>query len=405
MSIFGHFTRSYDESHKQSNRIHLIGSIVLFNSILNIDELDNNLFRGFLSGDERIFLFIVLEKSYFLERNINVYDEIAEERRNMVIIYITLEGLLGISNSKENIIENIFGVKSLWSKNFDLIGRNSYFLFLDLYWSNILLKFKLSGIDISGGTSPKRHLLNTADGKLTQFLNICLNFNYNEVNNIIYKSFNDKNQYLSSLIPLDYYNALKQFLDGWCENKGLNVKANDIASSIERLVLNNDNSHFNENLIFGVNNLLYSINHLMKIILKNENDKLEELKKKLNKLELDINQENYRLNRNENLTIDIHMSNKDKKRLKKERTEILKDPSINKKLKNNIDKYTINSTKLKGLITDKENEIKNLEISLKYKSLNDLNEIYSKSKISTKSKFSGFKLKKNANLITNNVVP
>ena len=113
MSILGHFTRSYDESHKQKNRIHLIGSIVLFNSILNIDELDNNLLRSFFSRDEKIFLFIVLEKSYFLDMKLNVYEEIVEERKNIVIIYITLEGLLGISNSKKNIIENIFGVKSL----------------------------------------------------------------------------------------------------------------------------------------------------------------------------------------------------------------------------------------------------------------------------------------------------
>lgn len=394
MSILGHFSRSFDESHKKNNRIHLIGSIVLFNSILNIDELDNNLFRVSLSEGEKIFLFIVIEKSYFLENNLNVYGEIVQEGRNIVFIYISLEGLLGIYNSKENTIENIFGVKTLWVKDFDLIGRNCYFLFLNLYWSNILLKFKLSGIDISGGTSPKRHLLSTADGKLTQFLNICLNFNYNDVNKIIYNSFNDDNQYLSSQIPLDFYNELKKNWDEWCEIKGISVKDNEIASFIERSGLNNNKSYFNENFIFGVNNLLYSINHLMKIILKNENDKLEELKKNLNKCESDLDLENFKLNRNENLTTHIHMSNKAKKRLKKERTEILKDPSINKKLKENIDKYTKICTKLKALITDKENEIKNLEISLKDKSLNDLNEIYSKSKISTKSKFSGLKLKK-----------
>jgi hypothetical protein len=236
--------------------------------------------------------------------------------------------------------------------------------------------------------------LSTADGKLTQFLNICLNFNFNDVNKIIYNSFNDDNHYLSSQIPLGFYNNLKKNFDEWCDLKGIRVKDNEIASLIERSGLNDENSYFNENIIYGFNNLIYSINHLKKIILNNDNDKLEELKKNLNKYELDLDLENFKLNRNENLTTHIHMSNKQKKRLKKERTEILKDPSINKKLKENIDKYTKICIKLKALITDKENEIKNLEISLKDKSLNDLNEIYSKSKISTKSKISGLKLKK-----------
>lgn len=237
-------------------------------------------------------------------------------------------------------------------------------------------------------------MLNTADGKLTQFLSICLNFNYNKVNEIIYNSFNDKNQYLSSQIPLNFFNLLKQFLEHWFKLKKINVNVNEISSALDRAHLNNDIPYFNELTIFGVNNLLYSINHLMKIILKNEYDKLDELKKKLNILETDIKLEKFRLNRNENLTTHIHMSNKEKKRVKKERSEIIKNPSINIKLKDNIEKYTINIANLKTVISEKENEIKNLEISLKDKSLNELNEIYSKSNISIKSNISGFNLKK-----------
>ena len=113
IQILGCFTRSFDDSHKKNKRIHLISSIVLFKSNLNIDELENNISKTFYNSNEVIYLFIVLEKSFFLDNKLNVYEEIVDERRNIVIIYITLEGLLGISNSKENIIENIFGVKNL----------------------------------------------------------------------------------------------------------------------------------------------------------------------------------------------------------------------------------------------------------------------------------------------------
>ena len=51
------------------------------------------------------------------------------------------------------------------NKDFDAVISNSLFIFNNLYWSNMILTFKMSGYDISGGTEFKRHLLCTLAGK------------------------------------------------------------------------------------------------------------------------------------------------------------------------------------------------------------------------------------------------
>lgn len=53
ISILGCFARSFDESHNKNNSIHLICSIVLLNSNLNIDELENNISLSLWKNDER----------------------------------------------------------------------------------------------------------------------------------------------------------------------------------------------------------------------------------------------------------------------------------------------------------------------------------------------------------------
>jgi len=74
------------------------------------------------------YLFIVVDKKTLLENKMGLFhDEIVIEKKNLVIIYLTLERLVGIFNSKENIAELIFGNKYLKHKNFELIGRNSFF--------------------------------------------------------------------------------------------------------------------------------------------------------------------------------------------------------------------------------------------------------------------------------------
>lgn len=63
-----------------------------------------------------------------------------------------------------------------------------------------MLKFKLNGIDVSGGSSPKRHILQTVDFKLVKFLNY-LYANDSSTPEQIYKGL--YSEILSSSIPLD----------------------------------------------------------------------------------------------------------------------------------------------------------------------------------------------------------
>jgi hypothetical protein len=261
--------------------------------------------------------------------------------------------------------------------------------------------------------------LNTVDVVLTQFLNVLFDNDFDKVNMLVYNSFNKNYNFMSSVIPIDLYDKLNLIYINLCNSKEFltkygnvdfiftanNQKEYDLILEESNLT-ESDSESENENFMQAFNivyrNIYYSINYLIKLIIKKEVDKLDYLKIKLKNIESDLRSDKYNLDRNENLSTSIHMSNKEKKKIKKERREL--KPIINIKLKDNIDRNTREEIKLNTVISDKENEIKNLEISLKNKSLNELNEIYSKSNISIKTNFSMLKLKKkNTNLVTNNV--
>jgi len=188
------------------------------------------------------------------------------------------------------------------------------------------------------------------------------------------------------------------------EYKNLSSALENISSSSLEKNINFRNFEINK---FVIDNLIFTVEILKKNIIKKYNDDLESLNTKLKKVESNKSLEEYKLNSNTNIReiSTVNMSNKAKKAFKKLRSTIEQDPKINLNLQKNIGQLSKEYSNLKIEISKKENYIKNLEISLKDKSLNELNEIYYKSNISSKSKISGFKLKKikNANLITNNV--
>lgn len=410
-SILCSLARSFDENHKKQNSIHLISSIVLLKSNLDLSYLDERFSLSTWKINEKVFLFIVLDRKYFIDNNLDVYNPLILDRNKIVFIFITLEGLLGISNSKENTFEILFGCKSLFQKDFDLIGKNCFFLFLNITWWNILLFFKYRGIYISGGTTPKRHLLSTTDATLKNLLDIWFNFDVKLINKVIYESFNDNNKYLSSTIPYSIKSEIesefKDFNNIFLQT--YNVKASILLSDEYSNLRNGQGNGIMEELLFFLfRNILYSIELITKLILKEYTDKIDNLKTTLSKLKSEISSEKYQLTKIDDLLNGntVHMSNKEKKEFKKERRKIIfNHENLIQKINLKIEKLSKDYSKLEEIIFNKENEIKDLEISLKDKSLNELNEIYFKSNISTKSKFSAFKKnnKKNTYLINNNV--
>ena len=76
------------------------------------------------------------------------------------------------------------------------------------------------GVNISGGTSPKRHLLNSVDAILKEFLDILFCYKSEFIKKyIIYESQKKSSNYiLSSSIPRSFYEKWLEFLTKGCSN-------------------------------------------------------------------------------------------------------------------------------------------------------------------------------------------
>jgi len=123
-------------------------------------------------------------------------------------------------NLTNDFITEILGAKESTKKNFDSICQDSVFIFRNIDWSNLIFLFKLKGIDISGGSNTKRHMLSTVDATLKEFLDLFYGYNTNFINkHIIYESFKNKDAYLSSHINLNSYkdalNTIKELKDSF----------------------------------------------------------------------------------------------------------------------------------------------------------------------------------------------
>lgn len=371
-SIICNFTRSYDKSHIKNNRIHLISSNLIIDSetsdllIENAYKLFNgNLLNPYAQQNEIFYIFNVEEDNLF--NNSNTDYEI-NAHKNICIIHISLDRLiwflgLNIKTDKNDIFSNVFGDLEQKNKDFENICQNSIFIFSNQLWSTILLKFKLNNIDISGGSSPKRHILQTVDYLLIHQFQILTPFiNYKRILEIIYKS--SKNPILSSSLPIDFYNT---FLIN--KENILNYLVKDInnypnINNIKLIVneeFNNENSTSLLNII--INNLKLVVNLLIKDLIKPKENEIENLNKENERIKSDMSTILSELNNIEEVNIKStrYMSNKEKKRFKKERTLINQN-------KNNEDYLT--KLKLKIFKFEAEIEKNNQEID---SILNDIN--------------------------------
>ena len=109
-----------------------------------------------------------------------------------------------------------------------------------MLWSTIVL------LQISNGNSFKRHILNTIDFQLINFLED-IYYDKKIIKIIIYNSL--KNNFLSNIVPLELYNKvldinhelyLTQFhdIEGWCQNI-------DLGHYLSKFIINNYYKSFN----------------------------------------------------------------------------------------------------------------------------------------------------------------
>lgn len=236
-SIIANLTRMFDKSHLDNKRIHLLSSITGALD-LNINYLDlNNIITKYLKLKDNnykvyyIFNIITLQEyidllSFIDNKKYNIQDpSLWKENKcvkinysdNLSIYYIPLNNLFYILNSEiqgidtNNIFTNLFGDFYLKNNDYRSINSQSIFIFRDIIWSTVLLYAKLNKIDISGGCISRRHILNTVNYDLMEFLYLIENKNINLRKHIVNNMFNSK--FLSNKIDTNIFKKLKDIIN------------------------------------------------------------------------------------------------------------------------------------------------------------------------------------------------
>lgn len=374
-AILANFTRSLDKSHTENNRIHLISSICL----IKYDEmvLLNKFLEQDLFGDN-LFVFIVAPKSN------DIPTSKAVRKGNLTIIYLTIYEFLsnlGLTDKSDPLFEKVFGKSNLSHKNFDVISQKSIFIFQNQMWSNILLNFKINNVDLSGGTTPKRHILQTVNYQLVlQLLKIYGDSNI--IKKMIYNSFKDP--ILSSSVPLNYY---QNFLNN--KNKIHNLKVKDIykiPSIIKHPLIYNETELIKQNYLTYEDiiqtNLKEAIHMLIQNITNSIKKELDNYNKTYNLYHSELNSLEIQVSQIENIDSikTKYMSNKAKKLFKEEKKKI-KASDFTKELANLKNKISVLENKIDNInkkIISKQSELTQFTQNIKEYTLLELNNLQKK---------------------------
>jgi len=385
--ILACFTRSFDEHH-DNNNIHLIASTVLvrdnfnyqplFNSLDSpnggkkyyvVDIYDNGIFNPTPSLD-----FIKLIESPNRTVNYNRYTDVEKYG----YLSINLNDLFRIDRDNDidahtdedktkYFIRDIF-YKCIDTKSENQIYTQTLFVFNNITWSNIVLKFKIHNIDVSGGGTTKRHILSSTDILLSTFLNKIFQYDHDFILNLGYKTYKDEKEVMSSRIPLNTYKA---YLDNFPEIKKLNSHSNSIFNEIKLIIeskRSSDDALVNDVLVrILANNLLISRNLIVRqLILHTKTELMDSIGTRYYRRRSELYTLEEQFDKFDTST--KYMSVKSKKKLKKERTELIKtgiDPD---------DTY-IKITKMRVEVSNLEKayNLKIRELSNKLKDINKLN--------------------------------
>jgi hypothetical protein len=377
------FSRSFDKHHFENNRMHLISSVVFIENF-SFNKIPIKIY----SGVEPKYYTFVIKPKFEYENNKYVY--VINDNLNLVIVFIDFDYLLDLfQNESLDLINNLFGKKKMEKKDFSLLYNNSLFIFSDICWSNIILNFKIRGVDISGGSISKRHVLSTVDFQLFKGLYFLYSSDEEQVRQLLFNNYKD--DFLSSSIPLDLY---KKYVSINIKLNKLNIKDYN-NNSVNNLILeNNNNKLINYISMDGystdlnkiiLNNYLYSIDLFKKNIINNFNLKISNLEEKLMIIKSNISSNKNFIEEKENLIKygSAVSSVKQKKLLKKERTyfssnEGLKEIVLKKRdLENLIIKFKALESKILNLKNELEEFNKNY-LNLNIEELSKLNELKSK---------------------------
>jgi hypothetical protein len=363
--ILACFTRSYDKHH-DSNNLHLIASTVLVRDEINNVEFIKNI--RYSNVSRKFIIVEVVDHFTSGESTKNLHNDLKlEDKDNKKIfeneylgyVKTSLNELLKLYSSNENkdYIRSLFNYDNTDTKDKDQIYTQCLFIFHNITWSNIVLKFKINNIDISGGGTTTRHILTSSDIILNNYLNLIFNYNTEYIINLGFNTYKNEKVIMSGQIPLDSYRSYLANITEVYKLKGSHTE--DVFNKIKLLTNTDESSSFIR--IIG-NNLLISREIIIKkMILHHETNLIDKIKQKLNTITIERNTYNSKYDRL--LETTKNLSNKSKKILKKERSEILNKGFTLDNLSDIIQKYDLEISDLENkLSVNKEQLEKNIDI-------------------------------------------
>jgi len=308
-SIFACFGRSFDCQHKMSGKIHLTSSIIggvhtmtdflelLFSNLREAKRRKYDFtytsmkFKGagvyakylfIVNREENIQNYVLNIRKNIMEENLDKYEELInlgtivdkiEDKRfifgftnnDITVVFISLHELIAnlqLSDEGESLFKNIFGKFEDVKKDHEAIFNNSLFIFRDYHWWFIVLMFKIQNVNISGGRGNKRHLINSVEVQLINFLNI-FGFNtiYSPLDKKLSKGYLGKvtNLFLSNKIPLNEIEKIKKFKGKLNKQKLIEIQK---MINTEEKIGKNDKDYYK----FLIENILYCNNYLILLI-------------------------------------------------------------------------------------------------------------------------------------------
>lgn len=368
------FSRSFDKHHTKEN-IHLIASTIL---IENKDGMDINNFIELMRYNSSKKIFYVIEIfEDGKENNTDFLFKVTESvytKDFLVYIKLSFNDLLLNYNKSEgiNYIEQFYNPNFTDKNSSENLPCNQcLFVFNNITWSNIVFKFKINKIDLSGGGTTVRHILTSSDIMLNNYLNMIYSSNLDRLLSLGFNTYKSQKNIMSGQIPLSYYRTILSYIP-----EIFQLKPEDLFNNLKLLPNYNINNEKYARLM--AENILLSRDLILNKMVSNKNEfSVENIQKKIEEQKMELS--HYEVKLSGLFSLYGNMGSSKKKKLKKERKEILNQgfssenlSQIVNKLRIEISELEIKLSKNMESIEKYREELQNLSISALFQKYEDI---------------------------------
>lgn len=182
--IFTMFCVGKTQFHVEKNRVHLVSCVCT--KVMSIDDVCNYIFKFFtelyVPFTRPCYNIIVVGSTKGLTENEKDWLTSTSPYKgsySLKNIIISLDDLFGLSrvnfnkvlkHKKVTVGELFPGIDS--HETIESFLSHAVFTFVNIQWSNVILIFRMHGIDISGGSITHRHLLSPLNAKMGLLANV-----------------------------------------------------------------------------------------------------------------------------------------------------------------------------------------------------------------------------------------